>query len=298
MSNGPASRQSEVRSPELRSPELRSIVLPTDLAAGSEQVFAHGLAIALHARARLHLVHVHTPDKQALYWNQLPSVRQLLMRWRRIGPEAGPEEIAALGVRVLLDDLAGDDAAHEIAQELRNLRPDLLVLGTHRRKGFEKLFYGSVAERIFRASRQPTLFLGLDDAGWVDRETGWTQPRRVVVPTGQDVPPHRALDLAAAWLPLLGRGPFEITLVHAGAPSTLPPPALPSGFQGTVRQANHNVGDIIAAVLAEIELDHADLVIMATHGRDSWLDDLVGSKTEQLVRWTKAPVLVLPLPPS
>lgn len=276
-------------------PQLHSIVLPTDLAAGSEQVFAHGLAIALHAKARLHLVHVHTPGQEAVYWNQLPSVRQLLMRWRRIGPESGPEEIQALGVRVLLDDLKGEDPAEEIAQELANLRPDLLVLGTHRRKGLDKLLHGSVSERIFRKSTMPTLFLGLDDGGWVDRETGWSQPRRIVVPVGQDLTAERAVGLAAEWLPRLGRGPYEVTLVHAGAPSAAPPPALPAGFMGSVRQASHNVGEVVAAVLAEIELERADLVIMATHGRDSWLDELVGSKTEQLVRWSKAPVLVLPV---
>lgn len=279
-------------------PDLRSIVLPTDLAAGSEQVFAHGLAIALHSKARLHLLHVHTPDQGARYWNQLPSVRQLLMRWKRLGPESGPDEIQALGVRVLLDDLSGSDPAREVADELQNLRPDLLVLGTHRRKGLDKLLHGSVAERIFRASQLPTLFLGLDDPGWVDRETGWTHPRRVVVPTGQDFTPDRALDLAAGWLPLLGRGPYELTLVHAGARPAAPPPRPPEGFVGRVRQVSHNVGDLIAAVLAEIELEHADLVVMATHGRDSWLDDLVGSKTEQLVRWTRAPALVLPVPKS
>ncbi len=274
---------------------LRSIALPTDLAVGSQEVFGHGIAIALHARASLHLVHVHPAGQEPVYWNQLPGVRQLLQRWGRLDPGAGPDALKRLGIHVVLDDLTGDDPATATSQQVSVLRPDLLVLGTHRRKGLAKLLHPSVAQRIHRASSLPTLFLGHGEAGWVDLNSGSNYLRRVVVPTGQDISPARALGLAAAWLPHLGNGPFEITLVHAGAGFDQPPPPPPAGLDASIRQKAHNLGDVVAAVLAEIELERADLVIMATHGRDSWLDRIVGSKTEGLVAWAGCPVLVLPV---
>lgn len=274
---------------------VRRIALPTDLAAGSEQVFAHGLALARHNHAALHLVHVHPADNQVAYWNRLPSVRDLLVRWGHLPADAGPRSLKNLRMQVVLDDVIGQDVALDAAREVAGLLPDLLVLGTHRRKGLARVLKGSVAERIARANRLPTLFLGHGDKGWVDLDTGATSLRRVVVPTGQDVPPERALELCSHWLPNLGDGPYDVTLVHVGGPFEAPPPAVPVGLVATVRQVNHNTGDVVAGVMAEVELARADLVIMASHGRDSWLDDIVGSKTEQLVRWCPSPVLVLPV---
>ncbi len=274
---------------------VHSIALPTDLAAGCEHIFGHGLAIALHARASLHLVHVHPKGAEAVYWDQLPGVRQLLQRWGRLDPGASSDQLRQLGIHVVLDDVTGDDPAAGAASQLGVLRPDLLILGTHRRKGLDKLIRGSIAEKIHRASMLPTLFLGHGEPGFVDLSTGATRLRRVVVPTGQDLSPADALGMAAAWLPQLGPGPFDITLVHAGADFAAPPPPPPAGMEATVRQVAHNLGDVVAGVIAEIELEKADLVVMATHGRDSWLDRVVGSKTESLVRWSDTPVLVVPV---
>ncbi|RME22551.1 MAG: universal stress protein [Deltaproteobacteria bacterium] len=274
---------------------VRSIALPTDLADGCEFIFSHGLAIALHARASLHLIHVHPEGSPAVYWDQLPAVRSLLQRWGRIAPGAGPEQIQQLGIHVVLDDVSDDDPVDGTRSRIGVLRPDLLILGTHRRRGLDKLIHGSVAERIHRASSLPTLFLGHGEPGFVDPSSGRIALRRVVVPTGQDLSPAEALGIAAAWLPQLGPGPFDITLVHAGARFPGPPPPPPPGLEASVRQVAHNLGDVVAAVIAEIELEKADLVVMATHGRDSWLDRIVGTKTESVVRWADTPVLVLPL---
>ena len=274
---------------------LHRIALPTDLAQGSQQVFAHGLALALHAHATLHLVHVHPADSEADYWGRLPSVRELLVRWAQLPANADAQALRALHTQVVLQDIKGFDAAREAAREVAELTPDLLVLGTHRRRGLLHALAGSVAERIARANRLPTLFLGHGDPGFVDLDSGQVTLRRVVVPVGKDLGPTRALERCAPWLPALGPGPFDVTLVHVGAPFTRPPPPPPAGLDSTVRQVAHNVGDIVAGVMAEVELERADLVIMASHGHDSWLDDIAGSKTEQLVRWVNAPVLVLPM---
>ena len=81
---------------------VRRIALPTDLAQGSEQVFAHGLAVALHDHAVLHLVHVHPADSEAVYWNQLPSVRDLLVRWGQLPTNADAQDLKSLRTQVVL----------------------------------------------------------------------------------------------------------------------------------------------------------------------------------------------------
>ncbi|MCK6504228.1 universal stress protein [Myxococcota bacterium] len=274
---------------------VRRIALPTDLAQGSDQVFGHGLALALHNHASLHLVHVHPADSEAGYWGRLPSVRELLARWGHIPVDAPASALKSLRTQVILDDVVAADPATGAAREVAGLMPDLLVLGTHRRKGLSRMLKGSVAERIARANRLPTLFLGHQDRGFVELQTGAITLRRIVVPVGQDLSPERAMELCARWLPDLGPGPFDITLVHVGGPFPQPPPTVPVGLVATVRQVSHNAGDVVAGVMTEVELERADLVVMASHGHDSWLDDIAGTKTEQLVRWCTSPVLVLSL---
>lgn len=275
---------------------LRRIALPLDLERGSEQPFVHALAIALHCGAGLHVVHVHPRGTTAPYDQRLPGVKQALVDWGLLASDATTADILGLGIRVELDDIViSDDSqvAHAAAIEVASLSPDLLVLGTHRRRGLAQLLHPSVAERIARINRVPALFLGHKDPGWIDPATGKGHLRRVVAPVGGDVDADTVVRLASRWLPDLGSGRFDLTLVHVGAEAPEPPPA--AGFEGTVRAVAHNVGDIVAGVQAEVELEQADLILMCSHGHDSWLDDLAGSKTEQVVRWTTTPVLAVPV---
>jgi len=47
--------------------------------------------------------------------------------------------------------------ADEILRAARRARADLVVMGTHGRRGVSRLFMGSVAERVVRESRVPVL---------------------------------------------------------------------------------------------------------------------------------------------
>jgi nucleotide-binding universal stress UspA family protein len=59
------------------------------------------------------------------------------------------------------------DVCHEILREARKLRADVIVLGTHGRRGLRRVVMGSDAEAVVRESKVPVLLV---------RE-GW-QPRR------------------------------------------------------------------------------------------------------------------------
>src|SRR5688572_26147480 len=115
--------------------EIRRVVIATDLVAQSVDLFAHGLAMALSARAELFLVHVDDPLHPESGWRQLPTVRELLVRWGRLSPSATPMEFEALGIRVHPLDYRPTerDVAVAVARRVADLAPDLLILGTHER---------------------------------------------------------------------------------------------------------------------------------------------------------------------
>jgi nucleotide-binding universal stress UspA family protein len=53
----------------------------------------------------------------------------------------------------------GDDVAHQIERAAQRYGADVVVLGTHGRRGVRRLFLGSVAERFVRLSTRPVLLI-------------------------------------------------------------------------------------------------------------------------------------------
>jgi nucleotide-binding universal stress UspA family protein len=61
--------------------------------------------------------------------------------------------------RVVEVEPLGGDVAQRILQEAEDRRSDLVVMGTHGRRGFRRLVLGSVAERFVRMAPCPVLLV-------------------------------------------------------------------------------------------------------------------------------------------
>ena len=71
---------------------------------------------------------------------------------------------------VLVETL-GATVAHTILQQARKLRADLIVLGTHGRRGLRRLLLGSDAETVLREATVPVLLVrGSESAAHARRE--------------------------------------------------------------------------------------------------------------------------------
>jgi nucleotide-binding universal stress UspA family protein len=146
----------------------RSILIATDFSQPSEKALRHSLALARFYGSRFCLAHV---------------VSSLALTM------AGPEAIAACEEAVLREaaeleaslvrtgPLTGIEYKFivrrgelwpELREIIRQESTDLLVVGTHGRHGVGKLFFGSVAEQIFRQASCPVLTFGphSDDRPW------------------------------------------------------------------------------------------------------------------------------------
>ena len=66
--------------------------------------------------------------------------------------------------RVVETSPLGDDIAHSILRVSNEWAADLVVMGTHGRRGFRRLILGSVAERFLRISSRPVLLIPASDA--------------------------------------------------------------------------------------------------------------------------------------
>jgi nucleotide-binding universal stress UspA family protein len=271
----------------MTTPLLRRIVLATDLGPGATDLLAHGLRLALDTGARLSVVHAHRGGGPSRPWDVRPVVRDLLRFWGH----PGAEELAGLDLGQVAAE--GPDPLQAIVQAAELLGPDLLLLGTERRQGLDRLVFGSAAERVARRFSVGTLFIGQGTRGVVDPSSGRLALRRVLVPVGDGVSAQDALDAAWTFLVATGATSARIDLHHAGAvPDELPPVLTPPG---ALIQWRWSRGPVVASILVEAHESDADLIVMVTRGHDSLTDEVIGSRTERVMRDAPCPVLAVPL---
>lgn len=277
-------------------PSLRRITLATDLGAESTELFAHGLAFALRARAELFLVHVSDGDHPEATWRRLPTVRAMLERWGKLPAEASHAEFEALGIKVHAVDRepTEKDVVAAVARRMVETHPDLVLLGTHGRTGLSRFLETSVAEPVARDVHRLTMFVPSHARGLVDPETGALRLKRVLVPMAPNTPQQAVIDTLGRLLGALEVGAVAFTLVHVGKHDSVPSPSLPSRGDWAWR-TDVRSGQVVEQIL-QAEVEHeADLIAMATRGHDSVLDELLGSRTERVVRRARCPVLAVPV---
>lgn len=144
-------------------PKADLILVPVDFSAGSERAaeFACSLAAPLGSRVRLlHVVQGGTPPL-----GLRPAVYDALLEARARVHEEAEQTLAALAGRLAA---AGGAPSIErvvietpgsigdaIVDAAREAGADLIVVGTHGRRGVERMLLGSVAERVVRYADGP-----------------------------------------------------------------------------------------------------------------------------------------------
>jgi nucleotide-binding universal stress UspA family protein len=269
------------------------IALPIDLADDSEQVYAHAIKLALGARARLTLIHVREPG-EGVSWARLPTVRELLMRWGVLPAGADLEEYGALDLEVRVQTPTDRDKVGGALETVSREAPDLLVVGTHRRQGLERLRRGSVAESLARGSGVSTLFVGEKTHGFVDPGTGELKLARVLVPVGPEMDPQGCFNEVAGLLSLLGVRGAHLVMLQVGGFANLED-INTDAFEGYTVVGVRVEGEVVDAIVDAAQAVDAQLIAMPTRGRDSLRDRLWGTRTEQVMRRAPCPLLSLPI---
>src|SRR6185312_6338321 len=142
----------------------RNILVPIDGSAMSTQGLREAVALARQLRSRIQLLHVlnQTP------WNAsglVPAVtNDLVVALRQAGEsilERGRQEVATadLEVEARLVQVFGDRVGETVVEEAKGWPADLIVCGTHGRRGVRRLLLGSDAEYIVRLSPVPVLLV-------------------------------------------------------------------------------------------------------------------------------------------
>jgi len=149
------------------------ILVATDGSPTSEQAIAQAARLAKDQHAQLRIVHAIEQsrlafaaagpvavDLEAILDALRKSGQTALERGRSIAREAGAEaEVGLIG-----EDAIDDRVAMVLAAEARRWQADLIVLGTHGRRGIHHLLMGSVAEAVARVAPAHVLLVRAEAA--------------------------------------------------------------------------------------------------------------------------------------
>ena len=141
---------------------ITHILVPTDFGPASDAALAYAKDLAEKYSARLSLLHVLTSPEATGYWTPevyVPAsleARERLARAARERVENAltAEERSRCGVVI---QVRAGSVADDILDFAREHDVNLIVMGTHGRRGLSHLLLGSVAEHVLRRAPCPVV---------------------------------------------------------------------------------------------------------------------------------------------
>lgn len=205
------------------------------------------------------------------------------------------ERLRAEGVAAETRTLLGDPA-WTILELAEREEASLVALATHGRTGISRWVFGSVTEKVLRASTKPLLIAHSFPTPAKEHQP-WREYRLILVPVdgselARQVVPHvteiaRRFDSTVLVMTVIdhesARDPIESL---QGVTAALAAEGVEGRF--LVRR-----GDPAAQILDVAREAGADLIAMTTHGRSGPSRWVMGSVTEKVVRASPAPLLVV-----
>ena len=292
--------------------DIQRILCPIDLSDASAHALEHAAASARWYGAQLTVVHVYSTP---LLWNataisgevvvlppiQLQDVIEEVRRFcTRVLAEGSPEIIVTEG-----------HAVKEIVLLAERIAADLLVMGTHGRGGFERLFLGSVTEKVLRTTNRPVLTVP------PPMQTPNADPvhyKNILCPLDFSEASSRALEYA---LSLAKKTDACVTPLHVVEGFIDSPELNINAHYNVPEYRGYLMEDAMTRLKAAIADDRAlcksepevvsgkasreilrmavvtqaDLIVMGVHGTGA--ADRFGSTTHRIVREAPCPVLTL-----
>jgi nucleotide-binding universal stress UspA family protein len=132
---------------------IRTILHPTDFSERSDYAFRLACALARDHGSRLIVVHVAGPVVTA--YGDMIVTEPIEATFKELKSKL----LAIQGPDALLVEhrLEEGEPATQILEVARDCRCDLIVMGTHGRRGLNRLLMGSVAEQVMRKAPCPVV---------------------------------------------------------------------------------------------------------------------------------------------
>ena len=140
------------------------ILVPLDGSATAERGLREALRLAAEQKAKLHLLHVVEDFPMLMEMSTAVSFDAMMREVREYGENVlSKAQAAATAAGVTAETAVREVTRGRIAtvvvDEARSSGCDLIVMGTHGRRGFNRLALGSDADLVVRESPVPVLLV-------------------------------------------------------------------------------------------------------------------------------------------
>lgn len=142
----------------------KQILIPVDGSSTSNLALQEAIKLAGVHQSRLRLVHI--VDESIPYSDfegfiDLVALHDALIKAGKATLDTALETAKKNGIEAesALLETVGGHVAELIVDEARNWPADLIVMGTHGRRGIDRFFMGSVAEGVTRTAPTPVLLI-------------------------------------------------------------------------------------------------------------------------------------------
>jgi len=176
----------------------------------------------------------------------------------------------------------GDPVQHIHA---RAAEADLVIMGTHGRRGVKRWMLGSVAEEVVGAQWLPVLVVH-------DNGVALPQVRRILAPTNLGPAGQRGIDMAAELAKVFGAELIVTHVQESGGEDARA--ALCDCAPEGARTVTLPAGKPAEAILRLAADEGVDLIVMGSEPKPFLDLQLLPSTVQQVLRYGRTPVLVVP----
>lgn len=143
----------------------KRILVPVDGSETSNQALASAIALARESQGAIRLLHVVEELAYLTGYDQFGGYSGALLKAMRENGDRILEDAAArvreagVACESVLFDTFGQHLGETVAKAASQWNADLVVVGTHGRRGVSKLLLGSGAEQVIRQAPVPVLVI-------------------------------------------------------------------------------------------------------------------------------------------
>lgn len=269
----------------------RLILAPLDFSECSNAGLAAAKLLAQRFGSRLELAHVDQGPPPALSQGAMAAAAgEALLSYER-GIRASLMA-AREGARRVGTHIVQGDPERAVPRLAADAAADLIVMGTHGRRGLGRLALGSVAEAAVHTCRVPVLVTRSAPSG------RW--PRRILAPYRAAPYADEAFLVALRWARFLGAELYAVYVEEDGAWKAVDRDELTARVEHLVGPGDPDPvwlwrdGRPYEQIAAAAEDKACDLVVLAAHARGRLRDALIGTTAERVLRCSTVPVLAVP----
>jgi nucleotide-binding universal stress UspA family protein len=288
---------------------IERILCPIDFSEFSARAYDYAQSLARHYQATVFLQHV--VDFILPPYEYYTPASYLSVEFQKICADAR-EQLQEFAKSHKKNDVQPECIVQEgeVTESVLSFAEarmvDLIVMGKHGRKGFDRVTLGSVAEKVLRKARCPVLVVSEPgpEAAAPESAQNSVELRRVIFCTDFSEPSQRALEYALSAaefeaeltllhvlenLPKSANIEEEITSAKKQLDKLIPPEGVKAGKIKTLVRIGRAYEQIIELAVET----QVDLLIMAVRGRNALDLAVFGSTTYRVIQLGPCPVLAV-----